>query len=113
VEEAWSKYGNKTTNFRLWMEKADGKDDEGNIVFKDKSVDLRNAPNNRPLMLFLKHFDASSQSLYGVGNFYAAYQDRVLDLSPAILKMMGWPTGTNLRLHEVSGHKDNDQTEAI
>ncbi|KAF2816307.1 cysteine proteinase [Mytilinidion resinicola] len=100
VEEASSKYGNKTSNFRLWMEKADGRDGEGNAVFKEKSVDIRNAQSNRPLMLFLKHFDVDAQTLYGVGNFYAAFQDRVCDLSPAILKMMSWPSGTQFKLYE-------------
>jgi len=54
------------------MERTDERDEDENPVFKDAHIDLRGASNNRPLMLFLKHFDARSQTLLGVGNFYAA-----------------------------------------
>jgi len=101
VEEAANKFGTKTTSFRLWIEKADTRDGEGNALFGDKLLDLKAHQNNRPLMLFLKHFDAKTQSLFGVGNFYAALQDKVCDVSPQILKLLGWPAGTNFKLHEV------------
>ncbi|KAF1995222.1 cysteine proteinase [Amniculicola lignicola CBS 123094] len=100
VEEAASKYGTKTAQFRLWIEKAEKRDDDGTALFGDKVIDLKSQPQNRPLMLFLKHFDAKTQSLYGIGNFYAAYQDRVSDVSPQIMKMMGWASGTNFKLSE-------------
>ncbi|KAF2105658.1 hypothetical protein BDV96DRAFT_592163 [Lophiotrema nucula] len=98
VEEASSKFGTKQAVFRLWMEKAEKRDEIGNPVFG--SVKLSGQQNDRPLMLFLKHFDAKTQSLFGVGNFYAAYQDRVGDVGPQILKLMGWPAGTNFKLSE-------------
>jgi ubiquitin carboxyl-terminal hydrolase 7 len=100
VEEASSKFGTKTAQFKLWVEKAEKRDDDGTAVFGDKLIDLKNVPGNRPLMLFLKHFDPKTQSLFGVGNFYAAHQDRVCDVGPQILKLMGWPQGTSFKLSE-------------
>lgn len=102
VEEAANKYGTKTSSFRLWIEKAEKRDEEGNPLFGDKLLDLKNPQNNRPLMLFLKHFDPKTQSLFGIGNLYAGYQDKVVDMSPQILKLMGWPPGTTFKLSEVS-----------
>ncbi|PSN74726.1 cysteine proteinase [Corynespora cassiicola Philippines] len=100
VEEASSKFGTKSSPFRLWIEKAEKRDDEGHAVFGDKLVDVKGQQPNRPLMLFLKHFDAKTQSLFGVGNFYAAFQDKVCDISPQITRLMGWPSSTQFKLSE-------------
>jgi ubiquitin carboxyl-terminal hydrolase 7 len=100
VEEAANKHGTKQSQFRLWIEKAQERDEKGAPVFGEKLVDLKGQANNRPLMIFLKYFDAKNQSLYGAGTFYAAYQDKVSDLSPAITKLMGWPPGTQIKLSE-------------
>ncbi|ORY19215.1 hypothetical protein BCR34DRAFT_621068 [Clohesyomyces aquaticus] len=100
VEEASNKFGTKTTPFRMWLARAEKRDEEGTPVFGDALVDLKGQQGNRPLMLFLKHFDLKTQSLFGIGNFYAGYQDRVCDMGPQILKMMGWPAGTNFKLSE-------------
>lgn len=100
VEEASSKFGTKTAQFKLWIEKAEKRDDEGTPIFGDKLIDLKSQQNNRPLMLFLKQFDPKTQTLFGIGNFYAAYQDRVCDVGPQILKLMGWTPGTNFKLSE-------------
>lgn len=102
VEEAAAKYGTKTSNFRLWIETTDEKDEEGEPVFGETHVDLHGVPNNKPLMLFLKHFDHEKQTLHGVGCFYAAWQDRVTDISPQILKLLDWPAGTGFKLFEVN-----------
>ncbi|EON63096.1 hypothetical protein W97_02323 [Coniosporium apollinis CBS 100218] len=100
IEEAANKYGTKTTNFRIWIEQTEERDADGKPVWGDSRVDLQGVPNNRPIMLFLKHFDARAQTLLGAGSFYAAWQDKVSDLSPQILKLMGWPSGTEFRLFE-------------
>jgi ubiquitin carboxyl-terminal hydrolase 7 len=100
VEEAATKFGTKTAHFKVWMEKAVETDEKGEPVFGDQLTDLKGQQNNRPLMLFLKHFDAKEQTLYGVGNFYAAYHDKVQDLGPQILRVMGWPAGTTFKLSE-------------
>ena len=100
VEEASSKFGTKTAQFRLYMEKAESRDEDGNAVFGDKLVESKTQQGSRPLMLFLKAFDPKTQSLFGIGNFYANHSDRVADIGPQILKMMGWPAGTNFKLSE-------------
>jgi ubiquitin carboxyl-terminal hydrolase 7 len=100
LEEAASKHGTKQTQFRLWVETAVKRDESGAPVFGDKLVDLKGQQSNRPLMIFLKQFDAKTQSLFGAGTFYAALQDKVQDLSPAITKMLGWQAGTQIKLSE-------------
>lgn len=100
VEEAASKFGTKSGNFKIWMEKTDEKDEEGKPVFGDTHVDLYGTANNRPIMLYLKYFDPEQQTLFGIGTFYAAWQDKVMDLSPQILKLVNLPAGTSLKLFE-------------
>jgi ubiquitin carboxyl-terminal hydrolase 7 len=104
VEEAANKYGTKTANFRIFMEETDETDADDNPVFGDANLDLHGIANNRPLMLFLKHFDPEKQSLYGVSTFYAAWQDKVQDISPQILKLLNWPAGTTIKLYEEIKH---------
>lgn len=100
VEEAASKHGTKQAQFRLWIERAESRDESGAPVFGEKTVDLKGLASNRPIMIFLKHFDTKTQSLFGIGTFYAALQDKVSDLTPVINKMMGWPAGTPIKLSE-------------
>lgn len=52
-------------------------------------------------MIFLKHFDTSKQSLYGVGKTYVLRSCRVGDLIPIINERMRWTPGTPLKLYEV------------
>lgn len=52
-------------------------------------------------MIFLKHFDTSKQSLYGVGKVYMARASKVGDLIPVINERMRWTPGTPLKLYEV------------
>lgn len=100
VEEAANKHGTKQAQFRLWIEKAEKRDESGAPMFGEKTVDLKGQANNRPLMIFLKHFDTKTQSLFGVGTFYTTLHDKVSDLSPVISKLMGWPVGTQIKLSE-------------
>jgi ubiquitin carboxyl-terminal hydrolase 7 len=97
VEEASSKFGTKTSQFRMWIERAEGRDDDDTPLF---GTEVKSSQGNRPMMLFLKHFDVKTQSLLGVGNFYAASQDKVSDLGPQICKLMGWPSSTPFKLSE-------------
>lgn len=100
VWDASQKYGTKTAPFKVWVEKAVDCDDDGNAVFGNQLVDLKGGQSNKPILLLLKYFDAEKQSLFGVGNIYAAFQDKVSDISPQILKIMGWPPGTNFKFSE-------------
>lgn len=53
-------------------------------------------------MIFLKHFDTSRQTLYGVGKTYVMRTSKVGDLNQYINEKMRWPAGTPLKLYEVS-----------
>jgi ubiquitin carboxyl-terminal hydrolase 7 len=53
-----------------------------------------------PLMIFLKYFDASRQSLAGVGRVYVQRNQKVSDLIPTINELMRWPPSTSVRLYE-------------
>ncbi|KAK8187319.1 ubiquitin carboxyl-terminal hydrolase 21 [Phyllosticta capitalensis] len=100
VEEAAGKFGSKSGNFKVWMEEAEEKTEDGKPIFGDAHVDLKGIANNKPIMLFLKYFDPDEQTLFGIGTFYAACHDKVVDLCPQILKLLNMPAGTNLRLFE-------------
>ncbi|KAF2754027.1 cysteine proteinase [Pseudovirgaria hyperparasitica] len=101
VEEAANKFGSKTPHFRIWVESTKELDSEGNPIFGEVQSDvIQQQPGNKPIMLFLKHFDAEEQTLFGVGTFYAGQHTKVQDLSPQILEMMNWPAGTTFKLFE-------------
>ena len=102
LEDASNKYGTKTVPFRIWLEQTDERDEAGKPVWKDAHVDLHGVVNNRTVLLFLKHFDTDAQTLLGVSHFYAPWYEKVADLSPIILQIMGWAPGTPFKLFEVS-----------
>lgn len=52
-------------------------------------------------MIFLKHFDTSKQTLYGVGKVYVLRNAKVGDLVPVVNERMRWTPGTPLKLYEV------------
>jgi ubiquitin carboxyl-terminal hydrolase 7 len=60
------------------------------------------ASGNSFILLFLKHFDVQTQTLRGAGHVYIRKLEKVSELAGPILKLMDWPTGTNLSLYEVS-----------
>ncbi|KIY50921.1 ubiquitin carboxyl-terminal hydrolase 5 [Fistulina hepatica ATCC 64428] len=52
------------------------------------------------IMVFLKHFDTTKQTLYGVGKVYMLRTAKVSDLVPLILERMRWQPGIPLKLYE-------------
>jgi len=52
------------------------------------------------IMVFLKHFDTSKQTLYGVGKVYVSRNCKVQDLYSIINERMRWTPGTPLKLYE-------------
>ncbi|THH20676.1 hypothetical protein EW146_g701 [Bondarzewia mesenterica] len=52
------------------------------------------------IMIFLKHFDTSKQTLHGIGKCYAQRNAKVGDLTPTINERMRWTPGTPLKLYE-------------
>lgn len=57
------------------------------------------APGNS-IMIFLKYFDTSRQSLLGVTRMYVQRQMKVGDLIPTINELMRWPPTTQVKLFE-------------
>lgn len=52
-------------------------------------------------MIFLKHFDTTKQSLFGLGKVHVLRSSKVGDLIPLINERMRWTSGTPLKLYEV------------
>lgn len=59
-------------------------------------------PPQGSIMIFLKHFDTSKQTLLGVGKAYVSRISKVSDLFNIINEKMRWTPGTPLKLYEVS-----------
>lgn len=94
VEEAYNKYGTKGQPLRLWMEVAptgaDGKPTSW--------------PDNDSILIFLKNFDITAQTLTGVCSVYVHKSQKVSELAPTILSKMDWPAGTEFMLFEEIKH---------
>ncbi|KAI0763671.1 cysteine proteinase [Irpex lacteus] len=52
------------------------------------------------IMVFLKHFDTTKQTLCGIGKVYMPRSSKVGDLAAVINERMRWPSGTPLKLYE-------------
>ena len=87
VHEAYSKFSSRDKSFRLWMEKASQIED-GKPVWPDTQQPI--GSNNAPILVFLKYFNAESQSLKGVGHIYIKKHAKVADMVPMIQQLMGW-----------------------
>jgi len=57
-------------------------------------------PNNQPIMIFLKWFDCSRQTLLGQGKVFVNKHSKVSDLYAIIQEKMGWPSSTPIKLYE-------------
>ncbi|CAD6985631.1 unnamed protein product [Tilletia controversa] len=56
--------------------------------------------SGQQMMIFLKHFDISRQTLLGVGRQYVPKNMKVGDLAPTINEIMRWPPSTHVKLYE-------------
>jgi len=63
-----------------------------------KRIQLDNAPT---IMIFLKHFDTTKQSLFGIGKIDMPRASKVSDLIPIVNERMKWASETPLKFHEV------------
>lgn len=100
IEEVGAKLSTKSAQLRLWLEETSDRDENGKPLFGDSKCKLSEQPGDRPVLIFLKYFDAEAQSLSGVGTFYSALFDRIQDMKAPILKLMNWPPGTDIDLFE-------------
>ncbi|KAG6911473.1 hypothetical protein DXG01_014547 [Tephrocybe rancida] len=57
-------------------------------------------PPAQSIMIFLKHFDTSKQTLLGVGKAYMLRTSKVGDLAVVVNERMRWTPGTPLKLYE-------------
>ena len=91
IEETYHKYGGRDKSFRLWAEKAASIEDD-----KPMWPDSEPLGSNYPsILVFLKYFNAETQSLRGVGHIYVKKQAKVADMSPMIMQLMGWTHNTS------------------
>ena len=67
----------------------------------DKKRWAADYPEEAPIMIFVKQFDVSTQTLAGVGHFYIHKHMRVQDLVPQICERTAVPVGTPLKIFEV------------
>ncbi|KAH8702140.1 putative ubiquitin C-terminal hydrolase [Talaromyces proteolyticus] len=94
IEDAWNRLATKGNAFKLWMEVGEPGPD-GTVSWPDPSSSV---------LIFLKHFDASLQTLTGISSVYVRKNQKVSDLAPTILEKMGWPAGTEFLLFEEIKH---------
>lgn len=94
VEDAYSRFGTKGNPFKLWMEVGQPSAD-GTMTWPD---------SNNTVLIFLKHFDAPSQTLTGLCSVYVRRSQKVAELAPIILEKMNWPAGTEFMLFEEIKH---------
>jgi ubiquitin carboxyl-terminal hydrolase 7 len=79
----------------IWMEIAETMDKDHKPIFPSSHR------SHLEILLFLKVFDVETQSLSGISYFYAQSQGLVADVIPRILKLIGWPESTPIRMFEV------------
>lgn len=107
IDDAYSKYGSRDKHFRLWLETAHHVED-GKPVWPDLQPQMG---NNLPVLVFLKHFDSTAQTLRGVGHIYIRKHSKVADLIPLILNTMeGSPlpsTPSNASSHQNQSSQPN------
>ncbi|RAL09179.1 ubiquitin-specific protease UBP15 [Aspergillus homomorphus CBS 101889] len=93
LEEAYNRFSTKGNPFKVFMEVGKPSAD-GTVTWPDKES----------ILVFLKQFDAPTQTLSGVGPVYVRKTQKVNELAPVILERMGWPVGTEFMLYEEIKH---------
>ncbi|KZS99041.1 cysteine proteinase [Sistotremastrum niveocremeum HHB9708] len=63
-------------------------------------IDPNKPPDTSAIMIFLKYFDVTKQSLFGVGKCMVQRNAKVGDLTALINERMRWPAGTPIKLYE-------------
>ncbi|EER41128.1 ubiquitin carboxyl-terminal hydrolase [Histoplasma capsulatum var. duboisii H88] len=97
VEEAFTRFGTKGNQFRLFVE-------VGEIGTDGKVTWPETSGNNATSLVFLKHFDVLQQTLTGVGHAFVRKHSKVSELAGPILEIMNWPAGTPFILYEEIKH---------
>lgn len=92
VEESYNKSASHHNSvLRVWVEVAEEVNAEGEAIWPTyQSQSNGMVVKNDLILLFLKHFDAETQSLHGAGHVYINKEKKVEELVPLICKKMGW-----------------------
>ena len=99
IEEACNKLQSKVP-FRMWFEST-SRNASGEPDWIDTQTLTNANASTKPILLFLKHFDAEKQTLTGQGHAYIGKHKRIAELGAIILERMGWEAGVTLKLYEV------------
>lgn len=70
------------------------------LFLETLSPDVNLSDPHPPLMIFLKYFDVTRQTLTGQGRVYVQRSMKVADLVPTINQLMRWPPTVQVRLYE-------------
>ncbi|KXL41610.1 hypothetical protein M433DRAFT_6726 [Acidomyces richmondensis BFW] len=105
LQEAADKFSTRNSGFRVFMEETT-RNEDGQPIWPDDHSSASPSPvingtisqQQKPILIFLKHFDVKKQLLQGVGHIYMSPLDKVQDIYPHILKMMGWTERPQLQL---------------
>ena len=92
VEDTFSRAAaHRDQSLRLWAEVAENVDEEGEAIWPTYQGQSNGViVKNDLILLFLKCFDAESQTLRGIGHTYISKEKKVEDLLPRIFEKMGW-----------------------
>lgn len=108
LQEAADKFSTRNSGFRVFMEETT-RNDAGEPMWPNSQPSVPSSPavngaapqpTHKPIIIFLKYFDIERQSLQGMGHIYMDPSDKVQDLAPQILQLMGWEPGVSLELYE-------------
>lgn len=107
LQEAAEKFSTRNSSFRVFVEQTT-RDDHGEPSWPKEEPAVPSSPvvngatpaSQKPIIIFLKHFDVNRQLLQGVGHIYMSPSDRAQDVAPHILQLMNWETGVELALFE-------------
>lgn len=94
----------KDPSIRLWLEEAEEIDESGYGIWPTFQSHSPAPKTSGLILLFLKCFDAESQTLKGVGTVYIGQEKKVDDLVPMIRQKMDWQVSADEKflLWEVS-----------
>lgn len=108
LQEAADKFSTRNSGFRVFMEET-VRNGAGEPVWQGSQTSVPSSPAingtvqqppQKPIIIFLKYFDIEHQILQGMGHVYMNPSDKVQDLAPQILQLMGWEPGVALELYE-------------
>ncbi len=92
IEDTYTRAAaNRDNSVRVWVELAEEVNADGEAVWPTYQGQSNGVVvKNDLILLFLKCFDAESQTLKGVGHVYISREKKVDELIPQIMKKMGW-----------------------